>query len=233
MKRWLVTIAILILATPLFAQTLSVTHKKSLWWDGHGVIEITDEGIAYKSADKDESRVWSYPDIQYFDRIDQKEFVILTYQDQRLMLGRDRQYHFVITEGELTDSIFRTISQRLGKPLTNRVAPDRLSPEYTISAKHLHTLGGCEGELKFTRDAIYYVTGHQENNRQWMLDRDLQSVWSADRYQLEIYTYDNNRREFSRTRNYRFDLKEPLDPEFYRQLKLKLYQLEKAHLPLN
>ncbi len=233
MKSWLIAIAILILASPSFAQTLSVTHKKSLWWDGHGVIEITDEGIAYKSVDKDESRVWRYPDIQYFDRIGRKEFVILTYQDQRVMLGRDRQYHFVITDGELSDSTFQTISQRLGKPVTNRVVPDGLGSESTIPVKHVHTLGGCEGELKFTRDAIYYVTAHEEDGRQWLLDRDLQSVWSADRYQLEIYAYDNNRREFSRTRNYRFDLKEPLDPEFYRQLKLKLYQLEKVHLPLN
>ncbi|MEW5976377.1 MAG: hypothetical protein AB1898_11305 [Acidobacteriota bacterium] len=233
MKRWLLILMLLTQGSPLFAQTFSVIHKKSLWWDGHGMIEITDEGIAYKSEDKDESRTWRYPDIQYFDRIDQKQFVLLTYQDQRLMLGRDRQYHFLITKGELSDSIFQTVSQRLGKPVTNRVVPDRLSSEYTILVKHLHTLGGCEGELKFTRDAIYYVTAQEEDGRQWLLDRDLQSVWSADRYQLEIYAYDNNRREFSRSRNYRFDLKEPLDPEIYRQLKLKMYQLEQVHLPLN
>ena len=233
MKRWLLILVLLIQGSSLFAQTLSVIHKKSLWPDGHGVIEVTDDGIAYKAEDKDGSRNWRYPDIQYFDRIGRREFVILTYQDQRWLLGRDREYHFVVTSGELTDATFETISRRLRKPVTNRVVPDQLPAEYTIAAKHLHTFGGCQGELKLTSDAIYYVTDRQQDNRQWLLDRDIQSVWSTDRYQLEIYAYDNNRREFSRTRNYHFDLKEPLVPEVYRQLKLKLYQLQEVHSPLN
>ena len=84
--------------------------------------------------------------------------------------------------------------------------------------------------LKFTADAIYYVTGNKEDAREWLWSRDVQSVWSINPYQLEVHAYDNNRREFSRTRIYQFDLKAPLDPEFYRTLKLKLYNLESAHL---
>ena len=53
-----------------------------------------------------------------------------------------------------------------------------------------------------------------------------------DRYRLEIFSYDNNRREFSHARAYHFQLKQPLDPDFYRKLKLKLYDLEAAHLPI-
>ncbi|HUG82797.1 MAG TPA: hypothetical protein VML01_14095 [Bryobacterales bacterium] len=40
-----------------------------------------------------------------------------------------------------------------------------------------------------------------------------------------MHVYDNNRKEFSQTRVYRFQLKEPLDPERYRNLKLRLYGL--------
>ena len=226
MKHVLLILILLIPGT-LSGQTLTVTLKKRLWPDGHGKVLIGEKTITYEASDKDESRTWEYPDIQYFDRISTKEFVILTYEDRRLALGRDRQFHFVITEGELDDGLFQTIAARLGKPVTNRVLPQQATPaEYSIPVKHLHTFGGCEGVLKFAGNMIYYATDHREDARAWKLGRDIQSVWSSDPYQLEIHAYDNNRREFSRTRIYHFQLKERLNQVFYRNLKLKIYDLE-------
>ncbi len=72
--------------------------------------------------------------------------------------------------------------------------------QYAVPAKRLHTFGGCEGTLEFTENAIYYVTEDKQDARVWRIDRDIQSVLSADPYRLDIYAYDNNRREFSRTR---------------------------------
>ena len=92
--------------------------------------------------------------------------------------------------------------------------------------KHDRAFGGSEGELEFTVNAIYYVTKDKTDGRTWLMDRDVVSVWSDDPYRLEVRAYDNNRREFSRTGTYKFDLKEKLDPKFYRELKLKLYGLE-------
>ena len=214
----------------LHAETFSVVQRKTLWRDGRGVIHITEEGISYEAAKKKENRTWQYLDIQYFDRINLKEFVILTYEDRKRYLGRDREYRFLITDGELTDDVLQTIRRRLGRPVTDRVVPELGSVDYVVLVKHLHTFGGCEGELKFTRDAVYYVTDHKEDARKWLLSRDIQSAWSMNPYQLEIHAYDNNRREFSRTRVYKFALKAPLDAEFYRALKLKLYALESTHL---
>ncbi len=229
MKTYLLTL--LLLAPPLSAQTLSVIHEKALWPDGGGKIEITDTGIVYTAEKPKESRNWRYQDIQYLDRISVQEFTILTYEDQRLLLGRDREYRFRINDGRLTDELFRFISGKLGKPVTDRVVGEVPAPEYTVPVKHLHTFGGCEGTLEFTKDAIYYRTGHKEDAREWRLARDVQSVWSADRFEMEIHAYDNNRREASQTRRYRFQLKKPLDPSFYRRLKLKLYDLARVHLP--
>jgi hypothetical protein len=221
---------LLLCAQPLAAQTFSVIHEKTLRRNERGKIEIADKGIAYKAAKEKNSRFWKYEDIQYFDRISTKEFTILSYEDQRLLLGRDKEYHFLITDGALTDDIFRRIEESLGRPSTDRVVPKITGVEYEVPAKHLHTFGGCEGTLEFTKDAIYYVTPDKEDARVWRLGLDVQSVWSADPYRLEIFAYDNNRREFSRTRGYQFDLKRPLDPLFYRKLKLKLYDLEKVRL---
>ena len=225
MKRVLLLLVLLI-PQSLSGQNLTVTLKKRFWPDGHGKVQIGEKAITYEASKKDESWTWEYPDIQYIDRISIKEFVILTYEDRRLAFGRDRQFHFVVTEGELDDGLFRTITARLGKPVTDRVVPAQVAAEYSVPAKHLHTFGGCEGVLKFAGDTIYYVTEHREDAREWKLGRDVQSVWSADSYQLEIHAYDNNRREFSRTRVYNFQLKEALNQDFYRNLKLELYSLE-------
>ncbi|MEJ2096859.1 MAG: hypothetical protein P8Y38_06910 [Deltaproteobacteria bacterium] len=223
---------LIFLAQPLAAQTLEVIHKKALWWDGRGKIEISDEGISFIAEKEEESRSWRYQDIQYFDRISGSEFTILSYEDSSILLGRDRQYHFLITEGELTNEIFYRIRDRLNKPATNREFPDVANARYELPVKHLHTFGGCEGTLKFTEDKIYYITDNRKDASEWRLDTDIQSVWSSNPYELEIHAFDNNRREFSRTRIYKFDLKKPLDPEVYRSLKLKLYDLDTVHRPL-
>jgi hypothetical protein len=222
-------LAFLIFSRPLAAQTLTVIQEKSLWRDGKGIIEITNDGIEYRADKAKNSRDWKYQDIQYFDRISRKEFTILSYEDNPLLLGRDKQYRFRIIEGEMTETLFEKIRDRINKPATNRAFPALQNVRYALPVKHLHALGGCEGTLEFTDDAIYYVTKNKKDARAWRLAVDVQSVWSSDPYQLEIHIYENNRREFSRTRVYRFELKQSLNPDWYRSLKLKLYQLVAVH----
>lgn len=225
-------VLLLFLAASLPGETFTVIHKNKAWRDGKGTVEINDAGIAYHAEKEKRSRKWGWLDIQYFDRISDTEFNILTYTDQRKYLGRDRSYRFVITDGKLSDALFAMISKKLGRPVTNRVIHSQPKAIYEIPVKHLHTFGGCEGVLRFTKDAIYYVTDHTKDQREWILARDVNSVWSEDVYRLEVHAYDNNRREFSSTRIYKFELKKPLDPEFYRSLKLKMYNLEATHLPI-
>ena len=56
---------LLFLAQPLAAQTFTVIHEKRFWGDGHGTINITDEGIRYTSDKAKDSRSWPYRDIQF------------------------------------------------------------------------------------------------------------------------------------------------------------------------
>jgi hypothetical protein len=219
--------AILLLAfgALLSADTFQVVLVKPFWRDGRGTLEINDEGITY-SANAKKHVSWKWLDIQYFDRLSRNEFVIVTYRDDWKLLGRDKEYHFRITKGELSDALFDRISKRLKRPVTDRVIPEGISARYSIPVKRERTVKGSEGTLEFSNDAIYYVTHDRLDARVWRMDRDIVSVWSDDPYRLEIRAYDNNRREFSRTATYKFDLKEKLDPEFYRQLKLRLYNLE-------
>ena len=206
--------------------TFEVIHKKRFWPDGRGEILISTEGIAFRAAEEKKSRRWAYSDIQYFDRVSEQEFVILSYEDEKWKLGRDRQFRFVVTSGKLTDALFVSISERLGRPVTDRVFRKPAETEYEMPVKHLHGFGGCEGMLVFTPETVSYSTKHAKDARVWRLGRDVESVWSSSPYHLELHVYDNNRREFSRTRVYKFDLKRPLDSTQYRDLKLRLYDLD-------
>ncbi len=242
------TVLLLAFSALLLAETFPAKLEKPLWPDREGTVEINEEGIVYSAPDKKHGRhwlgvqhvghaldkvsnrpkslAWKWADIQYFDRISPKEFVVLTYKDDWRFPGQDREYRFLLTQEELTGSLFRDISSRLKRPVTDRVPPSGVAALYTIAVKHDRALGGSEGRLEFSRDAIYYITGNKTDGRTWLLARDIVSVWSNDPYRLEIRAYDNNRREFSRTATYKFDLKEKLDAEFYRKLKLELYGLE-------
>lgn len=210
----------------LSAESFPVALKKTLRPDGKGTIEINVLGITYTTSNKKHVLHWGWLDIQYFDRVSSKEFVVLTYKDRRLLLGRDEQYDFVIQHGELSDSLFAIISSHLDRPVTDRVPPGKVAAIYTIPVKHDRSIRGTEGQLEFTGNVIYYVTKDKTDGRTWLLDRDIVSIWSDDPYRLEIRAYDNDRREFSRTSTYKFDLKEKLDAAFYRELKLRLYRLE-------
>ncbi len=218
---------LLAFGTLLSAETFPVIHRNTLWRDGRGTVEITDEGISYKPDGAKPGRQWKWTGIRHFERVSPSEFVLVTYEDQRRFLGRDKEYRFVITGGGLSDALFRMISDHLDRPVTDRVPPDGIAARYSIPVKHEHRFGGCEGRLEFTADEIYYVADHGADSRAWRMDRDVAAVWSDDPYRLQVRAYDNGRREFSRTATYKFELKERLDPDFYRQLKLRLYNLEK------
>ena len=225
MKRLLCLLAALGAAGVAVGQTFPVIQKKALWRDQRGELRITEAAVEFQPQGEEKTHHWAYQDIQYFDRVSTKELILLTYEDAAWRLGRDRQYRFVLTEGELNDELFETISRRIGRPVTDRVVDDAPKEAVQLPVKHLHTFGGCEGELVFGDSTIFYVTDDAKDAREWKIDRDIDSVWTANRYQLEVHVFDNNRREFSQTRVYRFQLKEPLDPAQYRTLKLRLYDL--------
>jgi hypothetical protein len=211
----------------LAIQSVSVVHVRTFQHDVAGTMEFTDATIVYRSADGKDSHSWTYPDVKFFDRVSPTEFVIGTYEDSGRLLGRDRRYRFRLSgDNRFSDALFDSVRQRLGKPVINRVVPAAVESEYEIPVKHLHALGGCEGVLRFTPDGrVFYVTADAEDAREWRLGEDIQSIWSTNNWQLEIHVYEDERREFSRKRIYRFELKERLNDAYYRKLKLKLFDL--------
>ena len=146
---------------------------------------------------------------------------MLTYEDSALRLGRDRRYRFELAE-PLPDALWQKMRARFGRPVTDRAAPPAGAPSVSIPVKRLRGWFGSEGRLVILDDRIQYQTDAQERARSWRFGEEIESVWSADPYKLEVHVREAGRR----TRPYRFDLKEPLPPGVYRELKLRIYGLD-------
>jgi len=205
------------------AENLQVVHDHDPWGECHGSITVTDAGIDFESDKPEHSRHWKWIDIQSFDRFSDHRFSILTWEDQRWKLGLDRSFDFRVQESQtpLTPDLFDRIVARLKGPVTDRVAGST-EAEYSVSVKHLHTFGGCEGTLRFGRDWIVFESDDARDTRTWRRDRDIESFWSPDPYRLEIHVYEENQKEFDKTRRFRFQLKEPLDRTYYGKLRRQM-----------
>ena len=203
-------------------------RKKPYWKDQQGVVSIGDSAVCFVAGAKGaERRCWTYRDIQHLNRVSPTEFSLLSYEDVAWKLGRDRTYRFELTSGELSDALFNEITARIGRPATDRVAGKPAEVERELAVKRLETFGGSEGALYLTPERIVYLAQGEKRSRSWLLARDVESVWSSEPYRLEIHVHEGAAGSFRKPRVYKFALKEPLDAEFYRRLKLRLYEIDR------
>jgi len=212
------------LSTWSFGQGIRVRHDHDPWGSCQGELLIFATGIEFTSEKEDHSRQWTWDDIQTVDRFSSQKFTVMTYNDQKLLLGRDQPFDFIVLRGDgLTDNTFELIQDNLTRPVVDRTADELDKTRYQIEVKHLHTFEGCEGILRFGTREIVYETEHQEDSRTWRIDQEVAGIWSTNHYDLEIQVYERNGGDFHRTRNFRFQLKKPLDREFYMKLRRELH----------
>src|SRR5215813_5569007 len=153
MKRlMLVIFASMFLLLPVMAaaQSFEFPVERELLLRNHrGTLVITKDGIEYRTDQKNESRSWRYKDIQQIKIESPTVLEILTYEDQRRMLGRDRIFRFRLLEGKITPALSALLVARAARPVATSVswAPNG-EPKFEVAVKHLHAFGGCEGALK-------------------------------------------------------------------------------------
>ena len=223
-QRPFVLLTLLFFGPAAWGETMRVRHDHDPWGKCEGKLIIDQEGIEYRSAKKeDHNRKWVWPDIQSVDRKSQSRLSVLTYEDQKLRLGQDRVFDFELLSADqaFSDRTLSLISGKLKKPVTDRVT-DPIDADYQVPAKHKHALGGCEGTLYFGAEHIVYDSDDASDSRTWKKDRDVANVWSANRFDLEIRTFEENRRNFDKMRVFRFQLKEPLNQAYYEKLRREL-----------
>lgn len=180
-----------------------------------GELIFDDHGVQYHTSRPKDQRNWSFTDIQEIQFLSERELNILTYEDSRQRLGGDRLFKFALQGENVPPGLITLVDAKFAKPVSNRLTAKDLTGQYEIPVKHLHRVGGCQGKLVFTDDGIMFVSNLAGESRQWRFT-DLQSIASTGPYGLRLGTYEHGPLQFGDTKEFRFQLKEPLNEAAYR-----------------
>jgi hypothetical protein len=227
MKGFAVFLAVLsTIAGTALAATFEVEHDH-LWGSCKGDLAFTESTVEYKTDKSKHARIWKYEDIQQIEIVPGR-ISILTYEDRKVELGRDRAFRFKLLSGQLTEAFRKEMESRLARPLVSSVVPEMSHARYTIPVRHRRFLGDSQGVLELADDYIVYRAQKAEDSRVWRYD-ELLSVGSTGPFQLRLGAVQKTGGEFGDEKHYVFDLKRRLKSEEYDFLwnKINRPQIEK------
>lgn len=222
---WLWWGAAVLLLAPAGAQaetfTFKVKHNHAIG-NCEGVLVIGENDVRYQSDYRADSRIWTYYDIKKVESGSVRKLSVHTHEDQAVQLGRDKVFDFEFIDGEVTDQVYNYIVNRLARPPGSEQTPERApGGRWEIAVKHNHTFGGCEGTLKITDNYVEYVTSNAKDARVWKF-LDIKRIESPSSYGLNLHTYEDQSWQLGRDKVYRFELKEPIEPQVYEFIRQKM-----------
>lgn len=196
-----------------------VEHIRA-WRNHHGILNVNNAGIEYKSDAEKKPHLWTFRDIQQLT-LEPPYFEILTYEDQKWKLGKDRIYRFKILEGSIDARLSDFLRQRTtGTFVTAIVRETSEEPEYRVTVKHRLVLGGSEGILEVYDDRVVYRSQSSRDSRVWTY-RQIESFAFPSAREFELLT---DEKEFGGpTRTFHFQLKEPLPESAYDFLWVRIH----------
>lgn len=187
--------------------------KDRVWGASRGTLVVGENGIAYRTTDKDDVRSWSYEDIKQLQIQSPTRIRVLTYKDQgKLRLGADRAFQFEVVGGTVSSEMVTFLMDRTSRSVVTAVVP-RIEgePLFRANVKHQRWGRGSEGALLLYDTQLVYLTERIGESRQWRFP-DLYSALRLDRYRLEIRAYEGGSGD---TRSFVFELKSDLPGGFY------------------
>ena len=187
--------------------------KDHVWGRSRGTLVVGQDGIEYRTTDKDDIRSWSYEEIKQLQILSPTRIKVLTYEDQgKLRLGTDRAFQFEVIGGTVSSEVVTFLLDRTGRSVVTAVMP-RIEGEalFRASVKHQRQGRGSEGALLLYDTQLLYRTERVGESRHWRL-ADLYSVLRLDRYRLEIRAYEGGSGD---TRSFVFELKSDPPDGFY------------------
>jgi hypothetical protein len=195
------TLMCVILAGAARAQEFPARHKH---WRKfcEGTLTVADQGVRF-AGPKGHAWSWPYRDIQQLT-LTPTSIHILSYKDSSLKLGKDEAYTF--TGKFPTDALYRQWSAKLDQRFVAEVGPASAPAGVAFPAKLLGLTKGMQGTLVFAPDVVTF------DDHTWRYS-DIQSIASSGPFQLSIMTLE---------KQYRFQLKQPIDESTYNQLWLDI-----------
>jgi hypothetical protein len=200
---WL-TLLLAMLMSPAFAETRTyeVRHVH-FHHGGQGVLRIDENSISFEERGKQakHSRQWKYDDIQQLV-LGPEAMRIVTYEDSRWELGRDRVWLFDQLPTDLAEEWYPILSRRLDRRFVAALADEQAKPKWQIPVKLAHGRGGSQGVLLAAIGQVVYKSVQPGESRTWRMG-DIENVSSSGPFDLTITTQE---------REFRFQLKQALSP---------------------
>lgn len=174
-------------------------------------ITFTDTGIRFE--DKKHAAMWKYEDIQRLE-LAPDELTILTYEDSKWQLGRDRRYDFDQLPKDMSAKLYPSLYARLDQRFVAEVSDAFVDPIWQAPAKVLHGLGGSQGTIKVGADRLVFESSGTEDSRTWRYS-DVTGFSSAGPFELTVTALDGPTR---------FQLKQALPEDRFNDLWRRINQ---------
>lgn len=181
-----------------------------------GLLHIDSQSISFEERGTTKhSLSWQFDDIRQLV-LGTDTLRVVSYEDNRWLLGRDRIYVFDRLPAALVADWYPIFRQRLDQRFVAALADDRMQTEWQIPAKSIQGRGGSrlgsrldsQGIVLVGPDGVIYKCGRPGQSRTWRIT-DLINVSSSDAFDLTITT---------RERDFRFQLKHSLPEARYNEL---------------
>ena len=214
----------LLLGTPLVAQedlVFEVRHDHSIR-SCTGTLRFTDQAVIFQQVkngkqEKDLHRwEWTYEDIEQV-WISPDKLVVLTYEDQKWLLGKDKQYEFTVRNAEHFGSAYGALKGRLDQRFVAAVAEENVKAVWQVPVKQLGRIRGSEGMLIIGEDRIVYKTDAQGKSRSWRYS-DIENISTSGPFQLTVTTFERAKFHYGDLKGFNFQLKQRLNEDSYNDL---------------
>lgn len=186
-----------------------------------GELVINQQGVEYRTDNKDHGRNWAYADIQMIRLASARKIEVVSYESGRKTLGNDRTFEFKVLEGEISKEVSDFLLARVARPLATSFVATEEKPRYEAAVRHRQRFGSDQGRLRVFADRVVYESAKPTDSRSWRWT-DIKSISRTGPYQLSITTFEP---QFGGpTRTYNFDLKDDRGDALYDLLWANVYR---------
>lgn len=195
-------------------------------WRGSGAGELVFSGrsVSYtERGKKAHAWRWRYEDIQQL-RISPKEIRVLTYEDVRWKLGRDREQRFRAAGGSFQEA-YEYLKDRLDQRFVAALADPAAEPLWRMPVKLKERFGGADGELTAGAGRIVFRSDREGKSRTWRYG-DIDNISSSGPFELTLTTFERSLAHYGGRKGFTFQLKQALDGARYDSLWRRLMQGE-------
>ena len=183
-----------------------------------GTLVIGAGEIAFEEQSESgkDSHQWTYDDIQQLS-LSAGTLRLVSYQDQKWQLGRDREFVFDRLPAGMAQRVSPLLRSSLGPRFVAELADADARSLWQVGVKLRRGLGGSQGTLVVEEGKIVYETDAPGQSRTWRFE-DIDGVSTGGGFDLSITTLERSGWRHAGPTEFRFQLKEPLSEERYDEL---------------